>query len=117
MEILFPGIHLRRPDIAEHEAGMFLAGAHRFPGVDLDDPTERLAFLDCPRADFRRFKVNPRPSLKAMLDSLPEGWEEREELHSSALAITDLTDTLYDLPGRGLCAVIMPHRELWITKR
>jgi len=114
MEAIFPGIHKLRPDIAQADAEAFLAYGHKQDGFDLDDPAIRAEFLDGP--DFIRFKVKPPESIQAQLEALPENWEDREECHARALAITDSVDKLYDLRKRGLASLIVQNRELWIGR-
>lgn len=116
-EAIFPGIHKLRPDIAARDAEAFLAYGHKLENaVDLDDAELRRGLLDCPLEHFQRFMVKPRPALQERLDALPEDWEEREECHPAALAITDLLDKLYDLPARGLCSILL-DRELWVIQK
>jgi hypothetical protein len=114
MEAIFPGIHKERPDIAQADAEAFLAYGHKQDGFDLDDPCIRAQFLDGPK--FITFKVKPHPSIQKLIDGLPEDWEEREDRHAQALAITDAVNALYALRKRGLTAMILEDKELWIER-
>lgn len=105
MEVLFPGIHAARPDIAAQEAENFLAFGSGPTGSPLDAAAIR--HLTGPAEQFIDFQVNPLPAeWKAIVDAVPD-WAHPAAEEAARLLLVDLRRRV---PG------LRPDLTVWIEE-
>jgi len=112
MEVIWPGIHKLRPDIAAREAEQFLAYGAAPDGELLDDPTTQ-SWLTDPALKFTDFQVSPvPPEWTALTDTLPD-WRADGAADVADAILADLRVRVPNLRP-DLVVAIMEDKEVWI---
>ena len=115
IESIFPGIHAEKPEVAEHEAWMFMKyGAKSETGIDLSNPATRRAIFESSEKDFQDNIIHPLPpEITDALSKIPDDWMDHKESCDALEEINVAIEKYYDVPPH-LYVSINEWKEAWI---